>query len=130
MLLEYSLNASVTTIAHAHNLTHAEVIAALRECGVTDVRERSTDPIPEGYIPLGIELKPVYTDTELDEMTVDQMRMALSTCGSLVGKTIMESRREASSLRSENTRLRKEVIRLRARTTSTLTERMKLNKKG
>lgn len=130
MLLEYSLNASITTIAHAHNLSHADVIAALRECGVTDVRERSSDPIPEGFTPLGVDLKPVYSDEELDNMTLSQMRMALSTNASLIGKVFVETRRESSCLRSENTRLKQEVVRLRGRVGGSFTDRRKLIKKG
>ncbi|MGF0347723.1 hypothetical protein ACQR3P_29200 [Rhodococcus sp. IEGM1300] len=112
---EYSCNVSVTSLANVHNIPREAVIAALKECGVTDVLEQITEIFHDGFIALGFDLKPIYTDEELDEMTIDQMRLALATNASVISSSFSEMRKQVHASGSENTRLRQEVVRLKGR---------------
>lgn len=127
LFYEYSLNVSITTLAEVHNLTTDEVVTALKESGVRDVRERCNDEVsPSSFKECGVELKWSYTDEELDEMSLEDMRLALSASVSIF-------EREHAFLRAkhkENGRLKQEVLRLRARLSGPLAARRPLLPKG
>lgn len=127
LLNEYSLNVSVTTLAKSHGLTHDEVIDALIESGVRDVRENCQDDVvPTAFIERYAPLKWRYTDEEMDAMTPEEMRLALSASCAVFEQ-------EHSFLRAqhkENARLKQEVFRLRNRLSAPLIARRPLLPKG
>lgn len=127
LLNEYSLNVSVTTLAKSHGLTKQEVTDALIESGVRDVRERCQDEVvPTAFIERNAPLKWHYTDEEMDAMTPEEMRLALSASCAVFEQ-------EHAFLRAqhkENARLKQEVYRLRNRLSGPLIARRPFLPKG
>ncbi|MBA4293781.1 hypothetical protein C0431_12535 [bacterium] len=117
----------MTTLAKSHNLSREDVIDALRKSGVRDVREHfKDDVVPTVFKECGVDLKWRYTDEEMDAMTPEEMRLALSgVCG------IFEKEHAfLRSSRQENTRLKQEVNRLRTRLSAPLSMRRPPISKG
>lgn len=105
----------MTSLAKAHNIPREAVIAALKECGVTDVLEQITEIFHDGFVAFGFDLKPVYTDEELNSMTIDQMRIALATNATVIANSLSDLRKQVHATGAENNRLRQEVVRLKGR---------------
>lgn len=127
LLNQYSLNVSVTTLAKVHNLTREEVEDALVESGVRDVRENYLDEVqPSGFKECGVELKWRYTDDEMDAMTLEEMRLALSASSGVFEQEHARLR----AIEKENGRLKHEVFRLRSRLSDPLVSRRPFISKG
>lgn len=124
---QYSLNVSVTTLAKVHNLTREEVEDALVESGVRDVRENYLDEVqPSGFEECNVDLKWRYTDEEMDNMTLEEMRLALSASSGVFEQEHAHLRAQ----QKENARLKQEVFRLRSRLSGPLVSRRPFISKG